>query len=343
MRSSNLFAVILTALFGALGGVGSPRVANAAEDYQVNAILPITGGASFVGVAHRSVLNLVADVMNKRGGVGGGKFKFNFYDDQTSPQVAVQSLNSILATKPSVLIGSSLVAMCNAELPLLRDGPFTYCISPGIYPSPGSYMYSGGVATRDLLRALFAYIRNRGMTRVASITSTDATGQDIEAAFEQILKLPENSHMKLVHRARFNIGDISLAAQMAGVKEANPEILIAWSTGGAIATIFKSVIQAGLDIPIATTNGNQSNAIMEQFAAFLPKTLYVPTSMFPDNGGFIKVDPRVAEAQKTFYATMKEGNLPVDYMSAGIWDAGVMILSAIEKLGVGATATQVRD
>ena len=323
-------------------GLASPG-ARAADEYVVNAILPITGNASFVGVAHRATLKLAEEVMNKRGGFGGRPFQFRFFDDQTSPQIAVQAANEILASKPVAMIGSSLVAMCNAELPLLRNGPFTYCISPGIYPPPGSYMFSGGVATKDLLGALISYVRNRGFTRIASLTSTDATGQDIESAFTQIMSLAENKDMKLVQRARFTVGDLSVSAQMANIKAANPEILIAWTTGGSIATIFKSAIQSGLDIPIATTNGNQSNAIMEQFASFLPKTLYVPTSMFPDNEGFLKLDPRIDAAQKEFYAIMKAGNLPVDYMSAGIWDAAILTLTALQKFGPTATAAQLRE
>ena len=241
------------------------------------------------------------------------------------------------------MIGSSLVAMCNAELALVKNGPFTYCVSPGVYPASGSYMFSGGVATKDLLKAMFSYIRSRGLTRVASITSTDATGQDIEAAFDQILKSPENEHVKLVQRARFNVGDLSVAAQMANIKKADPEILIAWTTGGAIATIFKSVIQAGLDIPIATTNGNQSNVVMEQFAAFLPKTLYIASTLFPDSQGFVQLEPKVEEAQKAFYETMRNANLPIDYMSAGAWDVGILTLSAVQALGADATAAQIRD
>ncbi len=335
----------VTALIGAVVSVGllSPDRARAADEYMVNAILPMTGNASFVGVLHSATLKLAAETMNKKGGVNGRMFQFKVYDDQTSPQVAVQAANEILASKPAVMIGSSLVAMCNAEAPLLKNGPFTYCISPGVYPPAGSYMFSGGVATKNLLSALVSYIRNRGMTRVASITSTDATGQDIENSFDAIFALPENKDLKLVQRTRFTLGDLSVSAQMANIKAANPDILIAWTTGGAIATIFKSAIQAGLDVPIATTNGNQANMVMEQFAEFVPKTLYIPTSMFPDSEGFLKLDPRIEASQKEFYQTMKAGNLAVDYLSAGIWDAAMLTLSSVQKLGPQATASQVRE
>jgi branched-chain amino acid transport system substrate-binding protein len=341
----NRTAKMSKALMGVLATLGLACVgpAHAQEPYVLNAILPITGNASFVGVLHRSTLQLAAEVMNKHGGLGGRPFQFKFYDDQTSPQVAVQAANEIVASKPSVMIGSSLVAMCNAELPLVKNGPFTYCISPGIYPPAGSYMFSGGVATKHLLSALITYARHRGWKRMASLTSTDATGQDIENSFDGILAQPENKELKLVQRARFTVGDLSVSAQMANIKAANPDIVIAWTTGGAIATIFKSAIQAGLEVPFATTNGNQVNTVMEQFKEFLPKTLYIPTSMFPDSEGFIKVDPRIEAAQKEFYQTMKGGNLAVDYTAAGIWDVAILTMTALQKLGPQATALQLRD
>ena len=44
------------------------------------------------------------------------------------------------------------------------------------------------------------YYRGRGFTRLAMITSTDASGQDGAHGFEETMKLPENKDMKLVRR-----------------------------------------------------------------------------------------------------------------------------------------------
>ena len=82
--------------------------------------------------------------------------------------------------------------------------------------------------------------------------------------------------MKLVERAHFNPTDVSVSAQIERVKAANPQAFIAWSTGAPIATIFKGIVQAGLDVPIGTTDGNMTYAQMKQYAAFLPKQLYFP-------------------------------------------------------------------
>ena len=72
----------------------------------------------------------------------------------------------------ALIEATSIVAMCSAELPLLRNGPFDYCFSPGMHPQPGSYMFSIGVDTRDLIQAVFRFLRESGITRIATITST---------------------------------------------------------------------------------------------------------------------------------------------------------------------------
>ena len=174
-----------------------------------------------------------------------------FYDDQTNPQTGVQLANHVIAAKPAVLLGSSLVAVCNAMAPLMQDGPAMYCFSPGIHPPAGSYVFTSSVSTLDLADAMIRYFRLKGWTRIALMTSADATGQDAEHGLDEVLARPENKDVTVVERAHFNITDVSVAAQIEHIKAANPQALIAWSTGTPIATVFKGIIQAGLDIPIA--------------------------------------------------------------------------------------------
>jgi branched-chain amino acid transport system substrate-binding protein len=187
------------------------------------------------------------------------------------------------------------------------------------------------------------YFRKRGITRIAMISSTDATGQEIERGFDTALKLPENASLQVVEHARFNTSDVSVAAQIERIQAAHPQLVIAWSTGGAIAGIFKALIQAGLDVPVLTGNGNMANQVMAQFAGFLPKNLYVPAPAFLPHDGLYKLDPRVEEKQREFFAATTAANIPVDYMSAGVWDTLLMTVAALNKLGPSATAPEVKD
>src|SRR5689334_11406188 len=105
-----------------------PSVVQAAEPYAVNAILPLSGGGSFLGKAEQKSLELAAALANKSGGINGRPLQFVFHDDQSSPQTAVQLATEIVAQHPPLLVGSSIVAMCNAMAPLMRNGPVQYCL-----------------------------------------------------------------------------------------------------------------------------------------------------------------------------------------------------------------------
>ena len=318
--------------------------AAAAENYPINVILPLTGGASFLGKAEQHALELVQKSVNAGGGIQGRPLQFNFFDDQSSPQTAVQMANQVLALKPAVMIGPSIVSMCNAVAPLVQQsGPVMYCMSPGIHPAPGSYVFTSSVSTHDLENALIRFFRLKGWTRIALITSTDASGQDAERGIDEVLKQPENKGMVLVERAHFNPTDVSVSAQIERVKAAQPQAFIAWSTGAPIATIFKGIIQAGLNVPVATTDGNMTYTQMKQYAAFLPKDLYFPVGLWAAAGASLKLPPEVKKAQDDFYAAYKADNATPDEAAALAWGPAMVLIDALKKLGPNATAAQVRE
>jgi branched-chain amino acid transport system substrate-binding protein len=241
-----------------------------------------------------------------------------------------------------LIMGSGLVAMCNAMAPLLRNGPVDYCLSPAAQPMPGSFMYSTNTSTRDLIMADFRYFKSRGWTRVATISSSDATGQDFEKGVDAAMGAPENRGIEIVASPRFNQSDVSVAAQLERIKAANPQVLVAWTTGAPIATLFKGIIQADLSVPVVTTNGNQTFEQMGQYAAFLPKELYFASSLFEPHEGVLSLDPKIEAAQQSFYAAMAEAKAPVDIVAAHAWDPGVMLVTALRKIGPGATAPQIK-
>ncbi len=336
---ASVFALPLTgALVLALQGAAAPAYA-----YDINTVLSLTGGAAFLGKEEQKALQLAEPVINKAGGIQGQPVHFIFYDGQSNPQTAVQLTDRIVAAKPAVLLGSSLVAVCNAMAPLMQNGPTMYCVSPGVHPPKGTYVFSTSVSTGDLADALIRYFRLKGWTRLAFMTSADATGQDAEHGLDAVVRRPENSAITVVARAHFYTTDVSVAAQIEDIKAANPQALIAWSTGSPIATVFRGIVQAGLDIPIATTNGNMTYAQMAQYAAFLPKQLYIPTSEAVQHAGVITLDPAVEKAQQQFFETFKAANLKPDLPSTLAWDPAMILVDALRHLGPEATAQQVRD
>jgi branched-chain amino acid transport system substrate-binding protein len=313
-----------------------------AEAYEIDVVLPLTGSGAFLGQGERQSLQLVQKSANSSGGLMGEELNFVFHDDQSSPQVGVQLANEIVAKRPAVLLGSSLVAICRAIVPLMKVGPVQYCFSPGLHPDAGSFAFTASVSTLDLADAVIRYFRLKGWTRLAIMVSSDATGQDAEDGLKQVLARPENQAMQVVTTQHFNINDVSVSAQIENVKGANPQAFIAWSTGSPIATIFRAMLQGGLDVPTATTDGNMTYAQMTQYADFLPRQLYIPSGEYaaPD-AAFLPA--AVREQNDTLYKLYAGIGQKPDEPAELAWEPGMLVVHALRTLGIGATAEQIRD
>jgi branched-chain amino acid transport system substrate-binding protein len=308
----------------------------------IDVIIPLTGATAFLGKAEQQALQQL-EVAIGSGAIKAMPVHFEFHDDQSSPQTAVQLATGLLGAKPPVILGSTQVAMCNAMAPLMKNGPVMYCFSPGIHPANGSFVFTASVSTRDLASAILRFYRMSGLTRIALLTSTDASGQDAERNIREVLALPENKDLVVTGDARFNPSDVSVAAQIQRIKGAGPQALIAWATGAPIGTVFKAISDAGLDIPVATTDGNMTFAQMDQYAPFLPKTLFMPSSQWMGTAGGRTLPPEMAAAQAAFFAAFKSINVSPDNASTLAWDPALLILDALQKLGPNATAEQVRQ
>jgi branched-chain amino acid transport system substrate-binding protein len=320
------------------GGVA----ARAASPVEIPVVLPLTGGAAFLGQGERHALQILEKVVNETGGIGGAPVRFTFHDDQTSPAVAVQLTSQIKTANPPVIIGSALVAMCNAMAPLTQGGPVLYCLSPGIHPAAGTRVFSSFISTSDLARALLRYYRGRGFTRLALITSTDASGQDGKRSFEAALKLPENASLHIVASVQFNTTDVSVAAQVQEMKAAHPQAVIAWTSGSPMGTVLKGIAEGGLNVPVATTDANMTYAQMKQYASFLPSEMLLMSSEWPPHSAGVTLDPKVLAAQKLMFDAYAAAGIAPDVTVALAWDPAMLVVDAMRKLGRGASPEQIR-
>ncbi len=339
MRSGLAGGLVLLAALASL----APTVGAADEAYEINAILPLTGGGAFLGQSVRATMNVTEAALNARGGVHGKPLRFVYRDDQSTPQIAVQLTNEIVAGKPAALIGSSLSAMCNAMAPLLKAGPVQYCLSPGIHPAEGSFTYTASVSARDYIEALLRYFSKRGWKRVAVLTTIDSSGQDADKAIAEAVGLPDLGQVEIVAQTHMSPSDISVSAQLENMRAAQPEAYIVWATGAAVATVFRGLAQAGVDAPVAASTSTMTIAQMTQYESFLPKQLYFATPEWLAGGDSAVIDdPVVAERQREYFRAMGAAGLKPDAASETAWDPLFVIAAALNAIGPGANAGQLR-
>lgn len=318
-----------------------PGTAGAADPYEVDVVVPLSGGAGFVGKSAQATLAAFETFINQEGGVRGRPIKFVYLDDASNPQVTVQLTNGLIARRLPVILGSSFGATCSAEMPLLKNGPVAFCFSNVVNPPPGSYMFATIVTTANHISAGLRYARSRGVRRVAAIVSTDTSGQQGEHDLNAALALDENKAMTLVDLEHFNATDVSVAAQIARLKSAQPDLVVVWTTGVAAGTVLRGLSDAAmLDVPVLISPGNATYAQMEQYAQFLPKTLYftLPASVLPDH-----VTDRAQKADiDRLRAAFSAAGIKPDISAAAAWDSALIMTAALKQLGFNASAEQIR-
>jgi branched-chain amino acid transport system substrate-binding protein len=336
----SLVAVVLVATV--VAAPLSAPAAPAGSPVSISVIAPLTGSAAFLGVAEQQALQALQAYVNKTGGIKGRPLAFTYLDDTTNPQVAVQFANQIVSSNSPAFLEGGPTAACNAVSAIVsKSGPVMYCLSPAILPAKGSYAFSTETNIDDIVAVTVRYFRERGWKKLAIITSTDASGQVTDHSLDVALAEPENKDVTVVDREHFGVSDISVAAQVTRMAAAKPDAIIAWATGTPISTVFRQLRDSGVNVPVATTNGNMTYAQMAQYAQVLPKQLYIPAPRWAAhagmNGGPVKA------AQDAYFAAFKAIGIKPDNGHALAYDPGLLVVSALRALGPNASASAVRD
>jgi branched-chain amino acid transport system substrate-binding protein len=324
-------------------GLSFQPSASAAEDpYVINVIASLTGTAAFIGQSIAKTVGVVETVVNRSGGIRGRPVKFVIADDGSSPQSAVQLASKLVADKVPVFLGPAFTATCAATAPIAQANRVVMdCMSPGIIPQPGGYVFAIGPTTDAITLAGIRYLRERGWTRIAVLSSTDASGQAWDVGVEHAMAQPESKDLQIVAHEHMNVIELSVAAQLARIKAANPQALMLLPTGPPFGTALRDFADVGMSIPVLGSTANLNRAQLASYASFMPKELYFPgpISLVP---GTVGSGP-TKDAQTVYFNGFKAIGVRPDTGQTIAWDPSLLVISALRAIGPNATAEQIRD
>ena len=334
MRNRPFALALLVALIGTLGG--SPARA-ADPPFVIPTISSMTGAGAFSGNETKDTLGRLETAINRQGGIKGRPIHFEVYDDQSKPQVAVQLLSQIMAGGSQVVLGPQLTNACLAVVPFVQNKIVQYCMSPGLDPPKGSYSFAASVSGPDIFSAMVHYFHSKGWNRIATLTTSDATGQQADQRLGGAVALPENKGTQIVDQEHFAPTDLTVAAQVARLKAATPQVLIVWVIGTPFVTALRGLSDAAFDVPVVGSNSNMIYDLMKQWAPYMPSQL-----IFSGPGFLGGVVPRAqAGAVRQFYSVSKDVGVTPDFGLALSWDPALIVVAALRQLGTSATADQI--
>jgi branched-chain amino acid transport system substrate-binding protein len=333
-----MYRVVLLCLLGVLA-IALPVRAQPAP-FTVDVMVSLTGGAAFLGQAEWKAIQAAETVVNADGGVDGRPIKFVPNDDGSNPQVALQLANTISAKNPLIFLGSELASACQSYLALIAPaGPVDYCLSPPVHPPRGGYMFVSGATSFDLSRALIHYLRDRGLLRVAVITTTDASGRDFEQGYKDVFALPENKDFRVLAYEHFNTSDLSATAQIERIKSDNVQAVVSGTIGAPTITLIRAVSEGGLNVPVAAANGNMLFQEIAQLKDIMPRELLFPAYRAMTSGD-VRPGP-IRDAQVRFFTALKAAGMRPDAANVTAWDPVMISMDALRHAGSKGTPQQI--
>jgi branched-chain amino acid transport system substrate-binding protein len=295
----------------------------------IGVLVSQTGSASQLGVGELRGAQLAAESINAAGGINGKKIVIKAADDQSKPDQAVEQARNLLKEKVAAIIGPSVVGSCKAVMPLVKSrGPVHYCLSPGI--EPADYTWSASVDTADLAQAGLSYWKSKGITKIGLLSTTDGSGTNGAAA---VNSAASKLGAQVVSRATYDPTAVSITSQLQQVTAGHPQAIVVWATGTPVGVALKAIQQAGLNLPVMTTNGNLANAFLKRIADYTPKTLLIPATRdfwwqtLPASDPSVKLEKDYHDRYQAKY------NESPDFGPGVGYDAILNIAAALRKSG----------
>lgn len=307
------------------------------DPYTFGVVTSQTGGASQLGVGELRGAQLAAEYVNSKGGVNGHKIQIESADDQSKPDQALQQTRNLIGKKVTALVGPSVVANCNAVAPFVKDnGPVEYCLSPGIAAS--GFVWSASAKTDAMAAETMKYWKSKGITRIAIINTTDASGTDGGRAAAEAA---QKAGVTVTAQVTYEPAAVSATAQLQQAMASNPQALVVWSTGTPVGVALKGIQQLGIELPVMTTNGNLAGAFLERIADYTPKTLLIPATRDFWWDTLPKSDAAYDLEKQYHAAYQKKYNEAPDFGPGVAYDA-VLVLSEALKHAKSTSAADIR-
>lgn len=311
--------------------------------YTINLVLGLTGQAATLADTEKTALDIFTKNLNAHGGINGHPLKLNIQDDENNPKISVQLMQQLFAKQVPVVLGPTLGQTAAPDTQIFLKGPTVdYTLTPAFPPPPfGSYAFSAALSFPSAAKATLNYVESKGWTKIAFLNSTDTTGKSADAAFQAALKMPEYKNLDVVTWQHFDVNAVSVSAQMSVIQAAKPQVLISFATGTPLGTVVQGAINANLQQPIITDDGNMTYAEFNTLRAMPPGGLFISSGAW-DAASVLPPGPEKT-AVENFLNLMKANGIKPDVGDVLPWDPISIVVDAIKKYGVNATGQQIHS
>jgi len=312
--------------------------AQAAEPIKLGAFFDLTGTSSAIGTPTKLVAEMVVKKINDEGGIDGRPLELVIADDEGDPtKAAIIAKKFIESDKVVAIIGPTRTDTGMASKPIIEQNkvPTFMCVGgdPPVTVKPFQWTFKSPQRTSVAVQKTYAYLKKKGIQKIAIITAGDGFGKDGKSWLE---KMAPEYGLQIVGNESFQPTDSDMTTQLVKIKAASPEAIICWTIGKAGSIVAKNTKQLAIQAPLFQCHG-LPDPIYIQLAGeasegnIMPSTKLMVADQLSDSDPQKKVIQDFIRLYTDVYHYDKQ--FPINTHSGYAWDAIYIVANAMKKVG----------
>lgn len=311
------------------------------DPIKIGALFALSGPASSIGTPSKLVAQMVADKINKEGGINGRPIELVFGDTESDPTKALMVAKRLVEQDGVVaLIGPTRTDSGMAIKPYIEEKGIPTIMTIGGDPviaggKFGSYKWTFKTPQRTsvAVKKVYGYLKKHGIKKVAIIHATDGFGRD---GMNWLKELAPEFGIELVSIESFDVNDPDMTTQLTKIKATNPEAVICWTIGPAGAKVARNFKQLGFSVPLFQCHGQPDPKYIELAGeaadeTIMPSTKLMVAEQLPDSDPQKPVVLEFIRLYKDVYHYDKQ--YPINTHSGYAWDAIMLLAQTMKKVG----------
>ncbi len=225
---------------------------------KVGAIFSVTGKARDLGEPERNTVTMLAEEINKAGGVNGFPLQLLVVDDETFDTRAVQEAKRLIDTeKVLAIIGPTISGISMKVKPLCEEArvPMVSCAAAqAIVTPPESSRYTFKTPQLDSHVAIriLEYVKGQGINKIAILSEGTPFG---EQGAKQIKANAKDSGIDVVAEETYKTTDTNMKAQLKKIQESGAGAIINWAMVATQTLVPKNMKEMGIKLPLFASHG----------------------------------------------------------------------------------------
>lgn len=314
------------------------------EPYKVGAVFSVTGRTSFLGEPEKKTAVMIAEAINKVGGINGHPLELVVYDDESDETKAVLAVKRLLKKdKVPVIIGPSLSGNTLAVVKVMNDAkvPLVSCAASNKIVTPvvdRHWIFKVPQSDTHAVEKIYDYLLKNGINKIAIMSVSTGFGA---SGREELLRLAPQVGVEILADERYGPKDTDITAQLTRIRGTDAQAIVNWSVGPTQVLAVKNWHDLGMTkIPFYQSHGFGSRKNIK-LAAGAAEGVLCPLGRvnIPDLVPADNPQKKIIEIYNKAY--QEKYSEPVSSFGGHGWDALNLVIDALKA--VGPDSAKIRD